>query len=353
MQKKNCNKIQQTMSQKILLNQCRYPMPLGLLNGKYLVEKHFNSEIFRNLFVGTFHDNDRKQFIFIKFKHSDCLAEQKSQRWEYHIYKLLFRQETGSLRVPRPFYFGPLMCYEMIILELLGPNLNDLWIRCGRHFSIRTLSQLGYQLVYLMKYLHDNGIVYQNIRPEHFLYGPSGLDKWTWLYVVDLKHSKFWCPTQQNGQPLLNQHIQMKKNSNPLIKIGTPPRFMSINAHKGLEQTRRDDLESIGYMLIYLYRGGELPWIDLESLIDPYEKHSKMADYKMRYCSQICHNMLPEFEQFLIEVKALGFEDQPDYQSLAALFLNVQQQIGFIEMDDLYDWDCFHQPLHPRFKNIV
>lgn len=316
----------------------KFPIPTGqLLDGRFLIERHFNTEIFSNYYLGTYHESDRTRWIFIKMKHENYNDDIESIRWEYKVYKTL-ESSKGMLRVPRPFYLGSILNYEAIVLELLGPSLLDIWHRCKQRLSIRTLAQIGYQLVCLMKFFHDRGFVYQNIRPEHFLYGVSGLDKWMWMYAVDLK----WCKNYLEEKQGNMVHISSEQVSGPL-HIGTHIRFMSINAHRGIEQSRRDDLESIGYLLVYLFRG-ELPWMKLENIVDEQECHGRIAQCKEKSAQSICQNMLPEFEQYLMTVKNLGFDQKPNYQMLGELFKNVQKFIGFESKLELYDWNGFHVP---------
>ena len=312
-----------------------YPTAIGeLLDGRFLVERYFNSELLPNYYLGTYHDSDRTRWIFIKMKHNQDSNDVDMIRWEYKIYKSL-ETSAGMLRVPRAYYSGSVLVYEALAMELLGPSLLDMWTKCKQRLSIRALAQIGYQLICLMKYFHDREFVYQNINPEHFLYGVSGLDKWMWMYAIDLK----WCKTFIDEK---KAHITMETASGPL-HIGTHIRYMSINAHRGVEQSRRDDLESIGYLLAYLFRG-ELPWIELENNPDELECHERIAVCKEKSLSTICQNMLPEFQQYLTDVRKLSFDEKPNYQNLGELFLNVQRFIGFESKLDLYDWNGFHQP---------
>nr|XP_027200774.1 casein kinase I-like [Dermatophagoides pteronyssinus] len=313
----------------------KYPIATGqILDGRFLIERHFNTEIFSNYYLGTYHDSDRTRWIFIKMKHNQDSNDIDMIRWEYKVYKSL-ETSAGMLRVPQPLYFGSILTYEAIVLELLGPSLLDMWNKCDQRLSIRALAQIGYQLICLMKYFHDRGFVYRNIRPEHFLYGVTGSEKWMWMYAIDLK----WCKTYSNEQ---QSHIKMEQANGPL-QIGTHIRYMSINAHRGVEQSRRDDLESIGYLLTYLFCR-KLPWMELENIVDRNECHRRIAECKEKSLSTICQRMLHEFEQYLMTVRKLSFDEKPNYQNLGELFLNVQRSIGFESKFDLYDWNIFHRP---------
>lgn len=131
--------------------------------------------------------------------------------------------------------------------------------------------------------MHRKGILHRDIKPDNFLWGPT--NKVNTLYVIDFGLSKRYIDYKSG------QHIEFKKKK---FVCGTPM-FISVNAHRGFEQSRRDDLESIAHNLIYFYNNGNLPWFinndsDLVSHFDEKEacKIKRNTDVK-----QLCSG-LPE-----------------------------------------------------------
>ena len=132
-------------------------------------------------------------------------------------------------------------------MDLLGPSLADLFQFCGYKFSLKTTLMIACQLIKRFEYLHSRNFVHRDIKPDNFLMGLG--NKSNLLYVVDMGLAKrYFDPNSQ-------QHIAFRNDKS---LTGTA-RYASLHAHLGEELSRRDDLESIGYVLVYFYTG-YLPW---------------------------------------------------------------------------------------------
>lgn len=159
--------------------------------------------------------------------------------------------------IPRLYYFGKNESYNIMVMDLLGPSLEDLFQKCEKKFTIETVAQVGIQLVMRLEYIHSKKFIHRDIKPENFLIGTH--TNCATIFAIDFGLSKKYL---QKGE-----HIPYKDNKS---LTGTP-RYASINSHLGIEQSRRDDLESVVYMLIYFLKGS-LPWQNLKS--DPaYDKY--------------------------------------------------------------------------------
>jgi serine/threonine protein kinase len=137
--------------------------------------------------------------------------------------------------------------YNIMVIDLLGPSIADLFVYCGNHFSLKTTLMLADQMIARIDSLHKKNFIHRDIKPENFLMG-IGKNSHV-VYLIDFGLSKKY------REMKTHQHIPYKENKN---LTGTA-RYASLNAHLGIEQSRRDDLEAIGYVLVY-FAAGRLPW---------------------------------------------------------------------------------------------
>ena len=162
------------------------------------------------------------------------------------------------------------------------------------------------------------------MKPDNFLIGVN--KKASTVFLIDFGLAKKY------RDPRTHQHIPYKENKN---LTGTA-RFASVNAHLGLEQSRRDDMEAIGYVLMYLLRGS-LPWQGLKANTK-HEKYHKIMEKKMTTPVEVlCKGFPMEFSTYLNYCRALRFEDKPDYNYLRRLFKELYQREGF-DPDAAFDW---------------
>jgi len=229
-------------------------------------------------------------------------------------------------RIPYVKSFGQCGFYNVLVMEALGKSLEELiQILQNKKMSIPCVCKLSYQMIQILEHIHKKSFLHRDIKPENFLMGVGPNNKF--LYVIDLGLSK----TYRHPQTLA--HVQRTK----LKGMTGTARFASINTLSKYNQSRRDDLESLGYVIIYLIKGS-LPWNDIKS-INKEELYDRILKAKMRIGYEIlCQNLPSEFEEYFKYVKAMTFEQEPDYHFLKNLFLNALIKIGG-KMDYIYDWD--------------
>ena len=229
--------------------------------------------------------------------------------------------------VPNVYYFDRLENkYNFLVMEFLGPSLGDLFQLKERNFGLETVLMLAIQILTRIEYIHEKGFLHRDIKPENFVIGLN--EKSNMVYLIDYGLSKRY-KDKNSGQ-----HIPYRENKQ---LVGTV-RYASINAHLGIEQSRRDDLEGIGYVLVYFYLG-RLPWQNKTDKGKPLTQ--KITEKKLTTPPELlCKKMPSEFSYYFHYCKNLKFEDRPDYNSLKCMFeelLSSRMKINNIN-ELVYDW---------------
>ena len=212
----------------------------------------------------------------------------------------------GTKGIPKIYLHLFSKKYNFMFLELLGPNLNELFHFCNKKLSLPTVLSIGLQMLDRIESIHSLHIIHRDIKPENFLIGKK--DKINTIYLCDFGLAKRFRDNKTGN------HIPYKTKK----KFTGTPAFASVYTHLGCEQSRRDDLESLAYILIYLGTG-TLPWKRMKTK-GKDEKYSKILSKKMNTSSEELLQGLPiEFLTFLQNVRDLQFEQKPDYDYLRKL----------------------------------
>ena len=227
--------------------------------------------------------------------------------------------------IPKVYYFDRHENkYNYLVMDLLGPSLSDLFQLKEKIFSLETVLLIGIQMISRIELVHEKGFLHRDIKPENFVIGLG--QKSNLIHIIDFGLSKRY------KDKATGQHIPYRENRD---LVGTV-RYASINAHLGIEQSRRDDIEGIGYVLVYFYLG-RLPWQGKQDKAKP--QVSKIMEKKLITPPEIlCKKMPVEFSYYFHYCRNLKFEDRPDYNMLKNLFLELLSSRVNLKEELVFDW---------------
>ncbi|KAL5230940.1 hypothetical protein ABZP36_029716 [Zizania latifolia] len=228
-----------------------------VIGGKFKLGRKIGSGSFGELYLGVNIHNGEE--VGIKLEHV------KSRHPQLHYESKVYTLMQGGNGIPHLKWYGVEGEYNVMVIDLLGPSLEDLFNSCNRKFSLKTVLMLADQIV--MEYMHSKGFIHRDIKPDNFLMGLGR--KANQVYIIDYGLAKKYKDFQTQ------KHIPYRENKN---LTGTA-RYASVNTHLGIEQSRRDDLESVGYLLLYFLRGS-LPWQGLKAGTKK-QKYDRISEKKM------------------------------------------------------------------------
>uniref|UniRef100_A0A7C8Z224 non-specific serine/threonine protein kinase n=1 Tax=Opuntia streptacantha TaxID=393608 RepID=A0A7C8Z224_OPUST len=286
------------------------------VGNKFRLGRKIGSGSFGEIYLGTNVQTNEEVAIKlenVKTKHPQLLYESK-------LYKIL----QGGTGIPNVRWFGVEGDYNVLVIDLLGPSLEDLFNFCNRKFSLKTVLMLADQMINRVEFVHSKSFLHRDIKPDNFLMGLGR--RANMVYMIDFGLAKKY------RDSTTHQHIPYRENKN---LTGTA-RYASMNTHLGIEQSRRDDLESLGYVLMYFLRGS-LPWQGLKAGTKK-QKYEKISEKKVSTSIEaLCRGYPTEFASYFHYCRSLRFDDKPDYAYLKRIFRDLFIREGF-QFDYVFDW---------------
>ena len=283
-----------------------------LIFSKYLIRKKIGKGSFGTVYQGINTSNNEKIALKVEKREKNDPGTLENE-----ALRLVYLQGEG---VPCVYCYGNNLYHNLLVEELLGKSLEDLFNLYGKPFSLKTVCVLGIEMIKRIQYIHSKYYIHRDIKPDNFMIGRGQNEKK--IYIIDFGLAKKYYSVSKA------QHIKFITGKH---LIGTA-RYCGRNAHRGYEQGRRDDIESIGYVLMYFLLG-VLPWQGLK--VRKNEDHfEKIAQKKYSTTfEELTSGQPEEFLLYFKHVEKLEFEDQPNYIYLIGLFQKVI---------DKYCTDCFY-----------
>ena len=247
-------------------------------------------------------------------KENDLVAikvEERGSRSHLYAEFQILKEIENEKGIPKVYEFHKGHKHNYLMMQLLGKSLDKLFTEMKRHFSIKTVSMIGYQMVQRIEYVHSKGYIHRDIKPGNFLIGKSSEKER--LYIIDFGLSKKYI------DKITGKHVIYKEGKG---LTGTA-RYVSLNTHYGIDQSRRDDIEG---------RQGV-------KTKNKKEKHKKIMECKEEYKEdKLCEGLPEEFPTLLKYARKLDFEEEPDYKNIKIMFKQLVLSSGY-RMDWKFDWE--------------
>lgn len=241
--------------------------------------------------------------VALKFEHRNSKGCNYGPPYEWQVYNTL----GGSHGVPRVHFKGRQGDYYVMVMDMLGPSLWDVWNNKSHSMSTEMVACIAIEAISILEKMHSRGYVHGDVKPENFLLGPPGTPDEKKLFLVDLGLATKWRDSTTG--------LHVEYDQRPDVFRGTV-RYASAHAHLGRTGSRRDDLESLAYTLIFLLRG-RLPWQGYQGENKGFlvckKKMSTSADALCCFCPQ-------PFKLFVEYVVNLKFDEEPNYAKCVSLF---------------------------------
>ena len=291
-----------------------------ILDATKKIQSDRDTEIYTGIEINT------KEKVVFKLK-------QKKFNDSYYILQegLIYKELKGIKRIPKLYIAGEQGNYNVLITELLGESLKMLLKSVGDKFSLATTLKIGIQVLNIIEEIHKRGVVLRYLKPDNMVIGLN--ENKDHIYLIDFEIAKKYIR--------FGEHIPFKENKH----INGNRYYISINTHLGREISRRDDIESLGYNLIYFMKG-KLPW--------SYANDSRLILLlKMKTSfDELCEGLPEEFEEFINYAKELQFEQEPDYKYLKELLIKAGKKNG-IDIDKVkYDWEIKNEEIKEKEEKI-
>lgn len=282
---------------------------------KFRIGSKLGSGAFGDIYMGNNVQTGEK----VAIKLEQCSTKHPTLPDETRVYRAL----GNAVGVPRIHWYGVENGCNVLVMDLMGPSLEDLLVFCRRRFSLKTVLMLGDQMITRLQHLHDRGFIHGDIKPDNFVIGLGR--QANHVHLIDLGLARRY------RDPETHAHLPLSCSQS----LAGTARFASVNAHLGVAKSRRDDLESLGYTMLYFLRG-RLPWQSIAAV--SRKDWSKIMELKTKMSIEVlCKDLPREVCEYMLYCRKLRFDDEPDYDFLRDL-LQQALLIRGLEYNYAFDW---------------
>ncbi len=291
---------------------------IGTKISKYEITRYIASGTFGDVYEARYKNN----FYAIKIPKDS--QKEKVLNIEASIYKNIYKyykdelEENESLGIPTvkivksPPTTDGSPEKKVMVMELLGTSLEKI-MQDKKKMDLKTVTYLAIQMITIMKYVHKAGYIHRDIKPDNFV-----IKNKNEICLLDFGLAKNF--KKSNGE-----HIELNEKTK---KFCGTARYASISAHTGKEQSRKDDMECIGYLLVYFLKG-RLPWERVKHK-DKCKKYELIGNKKqecMENIEDFCHDLPKEYKVYFKYIQSLDFDEKPNYKSLRNMFSNLYEKL--------------------------
>lgn len=285
------------------------------ISNKYILDKLINQGAFGKIYTGQ--NKFTNENVIIKLE--DIKNEMNLLQHEAKILNIL----KNVNNIPKIKMFGLTKTHNYMVIDKLSHSLEYLKRKCGGSFQLKTILQIGMQLLTIIEDIHNAGVLHRDIKPDNILIGSA--NKLNQIYLIDFGLSNIYVDEKWNHKPI----------SNNKSVIGTLS-YISLNVHNGIEYSRRDDLISIGYILIYFFKG-KLPWQNI-SCNDINQKTEIIKNIKKTEFINLIKSMPFEFIIYFNYCNKLKYDEKPNYKYLKNLFKNLLELQEQERKSSKFEW---------------
>ena len=304
-----------------------------ILFKKYRVKKKIGQGAFGAVYLGKSIEGDQLVAIKTEKKNID------KPLLEAEAFLLASIKGVG---IPSFISFGKTKSFLVLVEPLLGDSLFDIFNQKGKEFPLAEVCLIALQIIDRLQTIHYQYFIHRDIKPDNFVIGKKDPNI---IYLIDFGLSKKYKSSQTK------KHIKFRKTG----KLTGTLRFASPNALKGGEQSRKDDLISAGYMIIYFMRK-KLPWqyIKGQNSTDKYVKIYRMK--KEIKPEQLCSDLPKQMTEYMRYVQHLTFEQDPDYKYLKNLFKSILRALNLNSEKLIFSWikpsdiKNLKKPINPKSR---
>lgn len=256
----------------------------------------------------------------IKLEPINTPANRRTLQYESRLYKIL----SGGVGVLGCHWFGVDETDHVMVIDDYGPSLDILFAQCILTFSLKTILMIADQALYRVEYMHAKSFVHRDVKPSNFVIGLGR--KANMVHIINFGLA------MKYRDPKTQQHIT--KSRRPFKGTAI---FASINALQGVQPSRRDDLEALGYMLVFLLNRGSLPWQEPGESNQRHERERILAKKMETSVEDLCQNCPAELATYITYCRGLAFDERPDYAYLRRMFKDLFVKEGY-QYDFDFDW---------------